>query len=226
MLCSEGKKAQDIARLRLEEAGFLVDDKAKVKLGGIQFNFMVTSARTARSSGIVDVSGAFTTSRPGLLRTDSLWKLLGRLHVLRSVPTEISDVLVLTSNLPRPGSEGHKALQAVGPAGCSTPSSSTTPPVSNGCMPTPRGPPNPSPASGPRPRSPASTTDHGRRRLRGRAIRSSRCLSRRRCRDAGQGARARAGGPHRCSPARQRQGVVDAATLCSTNDGPTLWSSG
>ncbi len=111
----EGKKAQDIARLRLEEAGFLVDEKAKVRHGGIQFNFVVTSAN-GEKQWYVDVSGAFTTSRPGLLRTDSLWKLLGRLHVLRSVPAEISDVLVLTSNLPRPGSEGHKALQAVGPA--------------------------------------------------------------------------------------------------------------
>ncbi len=110
----EGKKAQDIARLRLEEAGFLVDDKAKVKSGGIQFNFVATSADGAQQ-WYVDVSGAFTTSRPGLLRTDSLWKLLGRLHVLRSVPAEITNVLVLTSNLPRPGSEGHKALQAVGP---------------------------------------------------------------------------------------------------------------
>ncbi|MGI9621948.1 MAG: DNA-methyltransferase [Acidimicrobiales bacterium] len=110
----EGKKAQDIAQLRLEEAGFVVEDKAKVKAGGLQFNFLVTSADGSHQ-WYVDVSGAFTTSRPGLLRTDTLWKVLGRLHVLASVD-ETAKVLVLTSNLPRSGSEGDKALRAVGPA--------------------------------------------------------------------------------------------------------------
>lgn len=110
---SEGKKAQDIAQRRLEEAGFVVDDKAKVKAAGLQFNFLVTSADGARQ-WYVDVSGAFTTSRPGLMRTDTLWKTLGRLHVLKSVDPDAA-VLVLTSNLPRPGSEGDKALHHVGP---------------------------------------------------------------------------------------------------------------
>ena len=64
----------------------------------------------------VDVSGAFTTVRPGLMRTDTLWKTLGRIHVLRATdePQNPSRVLVLTSNLPKANSEGDKALRAVG----------------------------------------------------------------------------------------------------------------
>ena len=60
--------------------------------------------------------GAFTTVRPGLMRTDTLWKTLGRIHVLRATdePQNPSRVLVLTSNLPKANSEGDKALRAVG----------------------------------------------------------------------------------------------------------------
>ena len=115
----EGKEAQDIAKLRLLEAGFdNVDDKARHPSGIIEFNFLLTSPDAARQWW-VDVSGAFTTSRPGLQRTDTVWKLLGRLHVL----TAMSDgqdrrdegVLVLTSNLPKTGSPGDRALHAIGP---------------------------------------------------------------------------------------------------------------
>jgi site-specific DNA-methyltransferase (adenine-specific) len=109
-----GKKAQDIAKARLEEAGFSsIEEKARVPKVGLQFNFKMLSEDGA-GAWYVDVSGAFTTSRPGLMRTDTLWKMLGRLHVLKSFDST-AKVLVLTSNLPRPGSEGDKALRAVGP---------------------------------------------------------------------------------------------------------------
>jgi sarcosine oxidase gamma subunit len=51
------------------------------------------------------------------MRTDTLWKTLGRIHVLRATdePQNPSRVLVLTSNLPKASSEGDKALRAVGP---------------------------------------------------------------------------------------------------------------
>ena len=52
------------------------------------------------------------------MRTDTLWKTLGRIHVLHATAGrrgEQPQVLVLTSNLPRPGSEGDKALHITGP---------------------------------------------------------------------------------------------------------------
>ncbi|MGI9603139.1 MAG: DNA-methyltransferase, partial [Acidimicrobiales bacterium] len=111
----EGKKAQDIARLVLEDAGFTVlREQPKLSKLGIQFNFEVTNDQAEGNQWFVDVSGAFTTVRPGLMRTDTLWKSLGRAHVLTSAePT--ARVLIVTSNLPKPGSEGDKALRAVGP---------------------------------------------------------------------------------------------------------------
>ncbi len=109
----EGKKAQDLAKAVLEEAGFEVLEEAhKVPKSGVQFNLRVVD-QTGREF-LVDVSGAFTTVRPGLLRTDTLWKTLGRAHVLKSLSPD-ARLLIVTSNLPRPGSDGDKALRAVGP---------------------------------------------------------------------------------------------------------------
>jgi site-specific DNA-methyltransferase (adenine-specific) len=115
----EGKKAQDLARSVLEKAGFrIVKEQPTMAKLGIQFNFEVTDAADGLQ-WYVDVSGAFTTVRPGLQRTDTLWKTLGRAHVLDSARDRNqvdSDVrlLILTSNLPKSGSEGDKALRSVG----------------------------------------------------------------------------------------------------------------
>ena len=115
---SEGKKAAHIAEQVLQDAGFeIVKEQPKIPKLGLQFNFLVSAADGRQY--YVDVSGAFTTVRPGLMRTDTLWKLLGRVHVLkaREDAQNPSRVLVLTSNLPNAGSEGDKALRAVGPNG-------------------------------------------------------------------------------------------------------------
>lgn len=116
----EGKKAQDLARQVLETCGFgIIEENPKVSNAGVQFNFLVEDTAGERAF-YVDVSGAFTTVRPGLMRTDTLWKTLGRAHVLKAnansaTPANDRLLLVLTSNLPRPGSQGDRALRAVGP---------------------------------------------------------------------------------------------------------------
>ena len=61
-----------------------------------------------------DVPGAFTTYRGGLVRADTVWKALGRANVVvRSDPAV--RLVLLTSQLPKPRSEGDKALHAAGP---------------------------------------------------------------------------------------------------------------
>ena len=118
----EGKAAQQIAQDTLEAAGFTVQKRGhRVKGTGAQFNFLVTD-RTD-NAWYVDVSGAFTTTRGGLRRTDTVWKTLGRALVLRE--SEQRDgpsappirLLLLTSHLPQPGSEGDNALRAAGKGG-------------------------------------------------------------------------------------------------------------
>ena len=113
---SEGKKAQDLARQVLESCGFrVVAENHKIPNAGVQFNFLVVDD-AGEHTYHVDVSGAFTTVRPGLMRTDTLWKTLGRAHVLMANANAASHprLLIMTSNLPRPGSPGDLALRAVG----------------------------------------------------------------------------------------------------------------
>ncbi len=110
----EGKKAQDLAKEVLEEAGFeIIDEKVKVKGTGLQLNFEITD-QAGDYRYYVDMSGAFTSSRPGLMRTDTLWKMLGRANVLKTTHPD-TRLLVLTSHLPRKNSEGDRAMRAVGP---------------------------------------------------------------------------------------------------------------
>jgi site-specific DNA-methyltransferase (adenine-specific) len=110
---SEGKAVQDIAHQRLEEAGFtIVKRNARIKGLGLTMNFV-----TADADGIewyFDVSGAFTSVRPGLMRTDTVWKCLGRAHVLAN--NNKKPVVFLTSNLPKRGTDGDRALRNATPA--------------------------------------------------------------------------------------------------------------
>ena len=66
-----------------------------------------------------DVTGAFTTTRGGLLRTDSVWKSLGRASVLANngygCDAALGPVVLSTSHLPRPGSDGDRAMRKAGP---------------------------------------------------------------------------------------------------------------
>ena len=105
----EGKAAKDIARQVLEECGF-VDLEEDVKLaGGVEVNFRARDAR--RHVWLFDVSGGFTSNRPGLKRTDTLWKALGKASVLREVQPN-SRLVLLTTDRPQRGSAGDHALQA------------------------------------------------------------------------------------------------------------------
>jgi site-specific DNA-methyltransferase (adenine-specific) len=108
----EGKAAQGIAEQRLIDAGFTVTHQnSRLRGLGVTINFIAEDA-----DGVpwyFDVSGAFTTTRGGLLRTDTVWKSLGRAHVLAN--HERRPLVLLTSHLPNRPSEGDTALRAAGP---------------------------------------------------------------------------------------------------------------
>ena len=61
------------------------------------------------------MSGAFTTTRGGLIRADTLWKGLRRASVLAR--RNFAPLVLLTSHLPRRRSAGDLTLRAVGPGG-------------------------------------------------------------------------------------------------------------
>jgi site-specific DNA-methyltransferase (adenine-specific) len=106
----EGKAAKDVARQLLEECGF-TDLVADVKLaGGVEVNF--SAQDLGGNTWYFDVSGGFTSNRPGLKRTDTLWKAIGKAAVIHQVKRNARLVL-LTTDAPAPGSAGAHALHEV-----------------------------------------------------------------------------------------------------------------
>ncbi len=114
----EGKGAQQLAEQVLTEAGFTIEERnRRVRKTGVTVSFVAKDA--GGSTWFFDVSGAFTSHRGGLLRTDTVWKSLGRAYALRdSLGRNGEDrvpLVFLTSHLPKRPSEGDTALRAAGP---------------------------------------------------------------------------------------------------------------
>jgi DNA modification methylase len=112
----EGKAAQKLAEQVLTGAGFRISEvNHRVPKTGVVVNFVARDA--AGRTWFFDVSGAFTSHRGGLLRTDTVWKSLGRAAVLRSATADEDEpipVVFLTTHLPKRPSEGDTALRAAG----------------------------------------------------------------------------------------------------------------
>ena len=104
----EGHKAQEVARRVLDHCGFRIEQENRRTKCGAEVDFVCTDQEG--ETWFVDVSGAFTSTRAGLRRTDTLWKSLGKAAALR---TEYSfPILLLTTDLPLVGSAGNTALRA------------------------------------------------------------------------------------------------------------------
>ena len=107
----EGRRAKDLAGIVLAGCGF-VDIRADVKLSdlGIELSFLAVD-QVGREWAF-DLSGAFTSTRAGLKRADTLWKAIGKAAVLHEGREDVPLVL-LTTDAPAGGSAGHTALRAV-----------------------------------------------------------------------------------------------------------------
>jgi len=105
-----GRKAKDLARIVLQDAGFKEIHEGVKVAAGVEVNFRALDGRDRPWH--FDVSGAFSSSRPGLKRTDTLWKALGKASVLS---TQVPDLrlVFLTTDVPVAGSAGASALAAV-----------------------------------------------------------------------------------------------------------------
>jgi modification methylase len=107
----DGKSAKELAEEVLVAAGFTVTGRERrVPNTGVRVSFEAGDA--AGATWWFDVCGPFTSYRGGMLRSDVVWRSLGRAHSLRGrgVP-----LVLLTTELPRRGTEGDAALRAAGP---------------------------------------------------------------------------------------------------------------
>lgn len=105
----EGRAAQDVAARVITGCGFKIIQRNQVRADlGVNVNF-VTRSRSGEE-WFFDVSGAFQSDRAGLIRTDTVWKTLGRCCVLTA--NDVAPIVLMTTNLPRPGSHGDRALRS------------------------------------------------------------------------------------------------------------------
>lgn len=110
---SDGSRAQELAEFLLRQCGFGEELRQKVRFPvGVEANFVGVDGTGCE--WVFDVSGAFSSSRPGLERTDTLWKALGKAAILRGDPAERDRpfrYVLLTTDVPKPGSAGARALR-------------------------------------------------------------------------------------------------------------------
>jgi DNA modification methylase len=109
----EGKAADKLAEQLIEEAGFTITERdRRIRKTGVTVSFVATDADGA--TWFFDVPGSFTSHRGGLLRTDAVWKSLGRACALKAARSGVP-LVFLTSHLPKRPSDGDTALRAAGP---------------------------------------------------------------------------------------------------------------
>ncbi|CAA9266887.1 MAG: adenine specific DNA methyltransferase (hpaim) [uncultured Acidimicrobiales bacterium] len=108
-----GKGVLALAEAVLEQAGFTITARNH-KVPGLGININIVAEDAQRERWHFDVTGAFTTTRGGLVRNDILWKCIGRASLLSR--RGLRPVVLLTSHLPPRRSSGDRALRELGPA--------------------------------------------------------------------------------------------------------------
>ncbi len=107
----EGRKAKELAGLVLSGCGF-TDVRTDVRYPGLGVEVSFLARDASGADWAFDVSGGFTSTRAGLMRSDTLWKALGKAAVLHEARRGLPLVL-LTTDAPVPGSAGDAALRVV-----------------------------------------------------------------------------------------------------------------
>jgi DNA modification methylase len=110
----DGRKARDLAKEVLLGLGLdadRIEEKVKIPGLGMEVNFELRDA-DGRPRLRFDVAGAFSAHRPGLQRTDTLWKAIGKAAVLAHEDERVPLVL-LTTDKPSRNSASYRALDQV-----------------------------------------------------------------------------------------------------------------
>jgi site-specific DNA-methyltransferase (adenine-specific) len=110
----DGRAAVGLAEDALVSSGFTIRQRGpRVPKAGLTISFAATDG--AEREWLFDVSGAHTSHRGGLARTDAVWRALGRASAVRGRVGPDVPFVLLTTELPDRRSDGDRALRAVGP---------------------------------------------------------------------------------------------------------------
>jgi DNA modification methylase len=110
----DGASAGTLARGALEAAGF-ADVRPNRRLRGLGLAVDFTGTDAKGRTWYFDVAGPNSAYRGGMARSETVWRALGRAHVLAAGGH--APFVVLTTQLPRAGTEADRALRAPGPGG-------------------------------------------------------------------------------------------------------------
>lgn len=107
------KPMTTLVEREIEDAGFVIVGRDK-RIGRAGPVVALIAQDTTGEQWIFDVSGAQSVSRSGLHRTETAWRAAGRALFLAKIEPP-SRVVLVTSHLPKRGSEADAALRAAGP---------------------------------------------------------------------------------------------------------------
>lgn len=109
----DGKPAGQVAEAALLEAGFTISKAGyRVPKSGVMVSFLAVAPNGRQC--VVDVAGAFTSTRGGLSRAETVWRTIGRATAVRARLPDLPFV-VLTTELPRAGGDAEHTLRAAVP---------------------------------------------------------------------------------------------------------------
>ncbi len=111
---NDGASATTMARAALEAAGF-ADVRPNRRLRGLGLAVDFTGTDAKGRTWYFDVAGPNSAYRGGMARSETVWRALGRAHVMAAGGH--APFVVLTTQLPRSGTEADRALRAPGPGG-------------------------------------------------------------------------------------------------------------
>jgi DNA modification methylase len=109
-----GASVAVLAKEALASAGFS-DVRANRRLRGLGLAVGFTAQDRSGRLWYFDLAGTNSAYRGGMAKTETVWRALGRAHVMAS--HAVNPLVILTTQLPRPGSDADKALRAPGPGG-------------------------------------------------------------------------------------------------------------
>jgi DNA modification methylase len=111
---TDGTSAAVLATNALEAAGFkAVRPNRRLRGLGMAVSFSALDA--IGRTWYFDLAGVNSAYRGGMARSETVWRTLGRAHVMAA--NGIGPLVVLTTQLPRAGTEADRALRAAGPGG-------------------------------------------------------------------------------------------------------------
>jgi site-specific DNA-methyltransferase (adenine-specific) len=110
----EGTAAMTLAQQAIEAAGFR-DVRPNRRLRGLGMAVSYTAVGAAGRTWYFDVAGTNSSYRGGMSKSETVWRTLGRAHVMAA--GDLGPLVVLTTQLPREGTEADRALRAPGPGG-------------------------------------------------------------------------------------------------------------